>query len=142
MNPLADLAGLRELSVQEAADYVGGDARPKAISQYGSLRDVQAITSKERGLQFVIQDGKVRLVYLGTAALPPVVSNESLTEAYGTGETLRSRQGRRAKLHVAADHGVAWSEQDGELGFVELFAPTTFDRYRDEIYKEPPSFRQ
>jgi hypothetical protein len=56
------------------------------------------------------------------------------------GETLRSRQGKSALMHVVADKGIAWSEDDGEVGFVELFPPTTLNGYQKTIYREPPKF--
>ncbi len=143
MTPLDELVGLRDLDVEQAMAYLGTDDKPVPITGHGALRDVDALTSKERGVQFVFdRDGVLRLVYLGARAVPPQVDHAALVAELGTGEVLRSRQGRRAELHVVAPAGIAWSEEEGELGFLELFPPTTFDRYRDEIYEEPPAFRQ
>ncbi len=141
MSSLDDLLALRDLSVEQAKGYLGGVSLTP-ITGYGALRDVEALTAKERGLRFVIQDQKVRLVYVGAAALPTGMDNGTLVATFGTGEVLRSRQGRRAELHVVPTAGIAWSEEDGVIGYLELFDPTTFDRYREEIYEEPMPFRQ
>jgi hypothetical protein len=56
------------------------------------------------------------------------------------GERLRSSAGKRATVHVQADRGLAVTEEDGEVRYVEVFPPTTFDDYRERIYKPPLKF--
>lgn len=55
---------------------------------------------------------------------------------------LRSRQGKRAMIELDAAHGIAFSSDDDEVGFVELFPPTTAEEYRARIWFEPPAFRK
>jgi hypothetical protein len=56
-------------------------------------------------------------------------------------EWLRSRAGKLSRLRVAADRGIAISEQMGpKVDFVELFPPTTFADYAARLYKEPGAF--
>ena len=61
-------------------------------------------------------------------------------ELGGSGERLRSRFGKDAALYVDARRGVAYAEENGALVALEVFPPTTLDRYRDEIWWEPPGF--
>ena len=136
-----ELVKLRYLDLAGAQALVGEGVGRTPITGYGRLRGVEALTSRERAIQVVLRDDEVRLVYLGAAGLGELTA-EDLEGRFGSGDTLRSRQGRRAWLHVVAPEGVAWSEQDGQLGFVELFPPTTLESYRSDIYEEPPSFRQ
>lgn len=144
MSSLAELLALRELDLDQAAEFLGTspDSR-QPIKGYGALRDVDALDSKDRGIRFLLHGNRIRLVYLGRGALPEGTKNEDLVAvAESNGDLLRSRQAKRARLHVAAGSGLAWSELDGRVGFVELFAPTTLDDYLDQIYEEPPKFIQ
>lgn len=43
-------------------------------------------------------------------------------------------------MHVVAGKDVAWSEEGGEVSFVELFLPTTLAGNKKAIYRKPPKF--
>jgi hypothetical protein len=53
---------------------------------------------------------------------------------------LRSRQGKRAMIELDAQRGVAFSRDDDEVGFVEMFPPTTVEDYRERIWFDPGDF--
>jgi len=141
VSTLDELLSLGGLNVDEAQELLGESAGPTPIAGYQAMQDVEAISSKQRGLMFIVRDGSVVLVYAGPTAVEGIRPDE-LSERFGTGTPLRSRQGRMATLHVVADRGVAWSEENYELGFVELFPPTTIDAYKTEVYLEPPAVNQ
>ena len=53
---------------------------------------------------------------------------------------LRSRQGKRAMIELDAARGLAFSSDDDEVGFIEMFPPTTADDYRDAHLVRAPAF--
>lgn len=143
MITLDQLLLLSGASLADAIDIAGafGEQR-EHITGYQGLNDLEVIVAPG-GERIHVRGNNVVLVYVGSTALPKALTSDSLRTAVGSnGELLPSRQGKLAELHVVADRGVAWSEVDGELGFVELFPPTTLAAYRREIYLQPPVFSQ
>jgi hypothetical protein len=43
-------------------------------------------------------------------------------------------------LHVWPERGVAFSEEDGAVDFLEVFGPTTLADYSERIYEDPGRF--
>lgn len=141
---LEELLALRDHDAAGAAAHVGAgpDAR-KRVTGYQGLRDVDVIDSPEPGIRFVLDGDEVVLVYVGRAGLPEGLTNDQIAAVAGSdGTRLRSRQGKRAWLHVVADAGLAWSELDGQVAFLEAFQPTTLADYMDRIWVEPGPFIQ
>jgi hypothetical protein len=133
--PGANLAAAKEIT------GASGDQRER-ITGYQGLRDLDVIEAPG-GERIHLRHNEVVLVYVGSTALPDGLTSDSLRSAVDSdGDLLPSRQGKLAELHVVADRGIAWSEVDGEVGFVELFPPTTLAAYRREIYQQPPVFSQ
>lgn len=143
MNTILDLAALRGASLADAAAALGADpTRREPVTGYQGLADLEVIDAPD-GTRVFVRGDAVALIYVGPHALPAGLDAAALSEAVGmSGEPLRSRQGKNATLHVAAEQGFAWSEEDGELGFVEVFPPMPLAAYRQQIYREPPLFAQ
>lgn len=130
--PLAETVRITEVDTSER----------QSVTRYQGLRDLEAFSSGQ-GARVFLRGGDVVLVYLGSAALSDGIDHDALVAALGSeGHRLRSRQGKTASMHVVAERGVAWSEHGGEIGFVELFSPTSFADYERDIYAEPPRFRR
>ncbi len=144
MTRLDQMLAWRSLDADGVAAMLGvdvGTRRP--VKGYGALRNVDVLEDKGRGIRFFLDGDHVALIYIGSAGLPAGTDEGVLAGAAGTdGELLRSRQGKTATLHVAARAGMAWSESDGALGWLELFDSTTLEDYRRRIYREPPLFVQ
>jgi hypothetical protein len=142
LTSLTELEGLPGLSLSEAAARLGLDpASREHARNYGSLTNVDSIRAKGSGFRLFARDNKVVLVYVSEAGLPHRANHQALARRAGTGvRTLRSRQGRTAQTYVAAEAGLAWSALGGDIGWIELFPPMSFDAYRETIYKEPPTF--
>ena len=140
---LDDLLTLPGATLDATVAAVGADpATRESVRGYQALTHVDAIEAPD-GATVYARGDEVKLVYLGPDALPGGVSHASLTSAVGAdGQTLRSRQGKSALMHVVAPKGVAWSEDGDEVGFIEVFPPTTFEAYRREIYRRPALFRR
>ncbi|RIJ70512.1 hypothetical protein D1871_18830 [Nakamurella silvestris] len=116
-------------------------AEREEVTGYQSLTDLDVLDGD--GARTFVRGDKVVLVYVGESALPEGTDSETLRDLVGSdGEVLPSRQGRQGKLHVVADKGIAWSELRGDVAFVELFPPTTFEHYRQTVYLPPPAFIQ
>ena len=140
---LQDLLTLPGASLDAAIAVTGADPGTReSVRGYESLKRVDAMEAPD-GTTIYIRGDDVQLVYVGEDALPAGVSHDALVAVAGSeGERLRSRQGKKARMHVVADRGIAWSEERGEVGFVELFPPTTLADYQRTIYREPMPFRR
>lgn len=143
MTTVQQLLALSGATLAGAAEVTGASPdRRERITGYQGLRNLDVIEAPG-GERIHVRGDDVVLVYVGAAALPEGLTSDSLSGAVGSdGDLLPSRQGKLAELHVVADRGVAWSEIDGEIGFVELFPPTTLAAYRRDIYQLPPVFSQ
>jgi hypothetical protein len=140
LQQLLSLPGADLDTVTSLTDASAGQR--ESITGYQGLRDLDVIEAPG-GERIHVRGDDVELIYLGPSAIPAALTSDSLSEALDSeGDVLRSRQGKRASLHVVADRGVAWSEEDGEIGFIELFPPTTLDIYRRRIFQNPPTFAQ
>ena len=54
--------------------------------------------------------------------------------------TLRSRTGADSQLRVYPERGVAYATDGSSVEILEVFPPTTLDRYQAEIYEDPGEF--
>jgi hypothetical protein len=124
---LADLAALREARS-------AGEPTETGVG-YGSMRGLDMVDSP--GAILFFRDGALAVAHV------PAPSLTDAELARFTGEevpSLRSRAGKHARVHVRADEGLAVTEEDGRVRYVEVFPPTTFDDYRDRIHTPPPPF--
>ncbi len=123
------------------AELGAGDADVAPGVSYEGLKGVDRIhvPSAHPGY-FYVSPERVELIYVGEAGLQGVDGADLQGELGGPGEILRSRAGKRSKLHVYPDRGVAFAEQDGRVQILELFHPTTLAGYRDRIYVERGAF--
>ena len=145
MSSLGEIFALREYDVAQAAAYLG--LRPEdrqSWGRYGRLEGLDVLKSETRpGIRFYLQGDEVALVTVGRAALPKDLSDKELEAAASVEpQKRRSRQAKAATLKIAAEDGFAWSSVRGEIGWIELFAPRSFERFLEEIYEEPPKFIQ
>lgn len=135
------LLALRGVDLDVALKLTRASAdQREPITGYQGLTALDVIKAPN-GVRIYVRGDDVVLIYAGRSVLQGQLTDEELAAAVGSaGEELRSRQGKRALLHVAAESGIAWSELDGVVGFVELFPPTDLATYQREIYREPPRF--
>jgi hypothetical protein len=91
---------------------------------------------------FFFQDGRLAVLYVeDPSAHAPDLTREALEAAVGDdAPALPSRAGKRSEVRVAADRGLAVSTSGEGADFVEIFPPTSFEDYRDRIYRKPPKF--
>lgn len=130
--PLAEAVAITQVDASER----------QTVTRYQGLHDLEAFSSSD-GARILLRGDDVVLVYLGRASLAGGIDHAALAAAFDSeGHELRSRQGKTATMHVVAERGAAWSENDGVVGFVELFPPTSLAQYEREIYVEPRPFRR
>jgi hypothetical protein len=125
---LADLAALRD-----AAPPPGGETESGA--GYGSMRGLEMVEAPE-GLLF-FRYGELAVAHVPD---PSLTRDELARFTAGDVPRLRSRAGKHAWVHARADEGLAVTEEDRRVRYVEVFPPTTFDDYRERIHVEPPKF--
>ena len=143
MTTLNDLTRLSGASLETVASATGADLGGReAVDGYQRLKDVDVVETTS-GARVFLRGDQVVLIYVGEDWLPAGTDHQALVKAAGSdGEELRSRQGKSAVMHVVANKGIAWSEDGNEVGFLELFPPTSVDAYRKTIYREPPKFKR
>ena len=142
-NDLDSLIALRELSA--AAIFERLAMPPYAANEHRAYERLSDVTHVHRAeahpAHFYLRGVELVMVYIGDDDFLAPLTLDALREQLGSeGVTLRSRQGKRAHQHVWAERGVACSELDGALGFLEVFPPISHERYLETIYDEPPAF--
>jgi hypothetical protein len=135
---LAHALALRGLTRGELLAQVP-DARVEEDVRYEGLRPVARVRAPELWPGFFYFDGERQaMLYAGD---PEGVAPEELAGELGPdGHELRSRAGKRAVLRVWPEQGVAFSEENGAVDFLEVFAPTTLEDYQARIYEDPGTF--
>lgn len=136
-----DLLALAGASLDVVSIAVGADPGAReSVTGYESLKRVDLLVGSD-GARVFLRGEDVALIYIGEDSLPQGVDHDALVAELGTdGAELRSRQGKSALMHVVADKGVAWSEDGGHVGFLEIFPPTTLKEYQKRIYRKPAKF--
>ncbi|MFP4148775.1 MAG: hypothetical protein ACLFUG_04215 [Nitriliruptoraceae bacterium] len=127
--------------LEEVQALLGPGAEPIPGDEYGRLTD---LTSIEDPTVFpgtlYLADGVVDLVRVGPDDLVSVSRSDLESQLGGDAVGLASRAGKRATLWVHAPEGVAYSEEDGVLHYLEVFRPRPQERYEAELYREPGPF--
>ena len=139
---LDGLIVLRELSRDEVLERFGvGEGDVISGVGYGNLSGLDRIDGGEDfpGHFFFLGPDQV-LLYLGRAALGDADVAELERELGAPAETLRSRTGAESQLRVHPDRGVAYATDGSSVEILEIFAPTTMERYRTEVYQDPGEF--
>lgn len=131
---------LRDLSRDELLKRLGAsrdDVHPGVA--YEGLKDVDRVhVEGAHPAHFYLRGDRVTMIYSGE---PPVGDVAALQEALGgPGTELNSRAGKRAVLHAYPEQGIAFSVQDDEVDFVEVFPPMALERYEAEVYRDPGPF--
>jgi hypothetical protein len=123
------------------AELGAGEADVVPDVSYEGLRNVDRIhgASAHPG-HFYVSPERVELIYVGEAGLEGVDPSELEAELGGPGEILRSRAGKRSKMHVYPERGTAFAEENGHVQILELFHPMTLAEYRDRIYVDRGAF--
>ena len=140
---LADIRRFAGMDEAQAREALGPGTTEDPESDYQNLDELLELDNPAvfPGSIYV-KDGKVRLVYVGDAALEGTTPEDLEAQLDGKPERLRSRAGKSATIRLHADQGVAYSADTSQVHFVEAFPPTTVNAYRSTVYKEPPAFRR
>ena len=141
-NDLDAIIALRELSA--AAIFERLAMPPYAANEHRAYERLSDVTHVHRAeahpAHFYLRGVELVMVYIGDDDFLAPLTLDVLHARLGESVTLRSRQGKRAHQHVWAEQGVACSELDGALGFLEVFPPISHERYLETIYDEPLPF--
>jgi hypothetical protein len=108
---------------------------------YERLRHVDRLRAEAVSPGLFYFDGdELRIVFIpdehteGMSAAP-------LAEELGASEQqLRSRAGKNSRIELHAERGIAYSHDDDQLEFVEVFPPASAQWYVDEVYRDPGEF--
>jgi hypothetical protein len=131
----------RPLAEQRGAIDAGAIS---ADARYGALGGLTLVRDRAYfpGLLYFDGERPVLALVEFPAAVATDLDDAALLAYVGDDvEWLGSRAGKLSSLRVAAERGIAVSEQFGtKVDYLELFPPTTFDDYRERIHVEPPQF--
>ena len=90
-----------------------------------------------------VRDGRAQMVYIPSgAAIEGLTTDELEAELGGEGTRLRSRAGKKFNHYVHPDKGVAYSSDTRHVRFIEVFPPCSLESYKEDIYREPPTFKR
>lgn len=129
---------LRGLSREQVLSRAPDAAVEEGV-RYERLRPVARVRAASLWPGFFFFDGDRQVMLY--AGAPEDVDPDALAAALGPGaHELRSRAGKRAVLRVWPERGVAFSEEDGAVDFLEVFEPTTLAGYSARIYEDPGAF--
>lgn len=139
MSRVGELLALRELTLDEAKDQLGiGADKVESGLRYEGMSDLTL--AHDPGAHpgyFYFRGGRPVMVYVEDAG----IDTESLRAELGEPEaTLRSRAGKGYVHRVYPGRGIAYSSKADDVAFVEVFPPTSLDRYESEIYEDPGEF--
>jgi hypothetical protein len=129
---------LRRLGRAQLLEQAPGASVEEDV-RYERLRPVARVRAPEVWPGYFYFDGDRQvMLYAGE---PDGADPDALAARLGPDAAeLRSRAGKRAVLHVWPRQGVAFSEEGGEVDFLEVFEPTTLEDYESRIYADPGPF--
>jgi hypothetical protein len=129
-----DLLGMRDAALADLR--ARPDADLMADVRYGQMTGLTRLHAPESSPAiFYFRDGR-----LAVARLVHPDEREARELLGESAPELPSSAGKRASVRVRADRGIAVTEEDGHVVYVEVFPPTTFEDYRDRIHELPPKF--
>jgi hypothetical protein len=132
---------LRDLDRATLLDRVGRtEADVRRDVAYQGLEHVDNVTFE--GAEIYLRGDRVALIYGDDLSFESPSASELGQALGGPGTMLASQASKRGVLHVYPERGIAVSEEDDHVQFIEVFPPATLDRYVTEIYREPPRFIQ
>lgn len=113
-------------------------------ASYGALDGLTLVRDRAYFPGHLYFDGEravLALVELPSSVAPELTDEALLALVGDRVQWLQSRVGKPSRLRVAAERGLAISEQLGmKVDYLELFPPTTAEDYRERIYAAPPKF--
>jgi hypothetical protein len=131
--------GERELTLDEAKGTLRlSDDELEHGLRYEGLADVtMAHNAAEHPGRFYFQNGRLVMLYVSEPGIDEATLRRELGEPDAT---LRSRAGKSFVHNVYPGRGVAFSSDGSDVAFVEVFPPTSLQRYEAEIYEDPGEF--
>lgn len=138
---LSDARAFILLSTDEVRRRLGLAAVEENSVKYEQLKN---LTSLKNATVFpgtvYLKNDRVELIYFTRNTLKDLKPADLERELHGEPILLRSRAGKVANLYVHAEAGVAYSAEDDEIHFIEVFRPRPQNAYEAEIYIDPGPF--
>lgn len=141
LNEWLSWQSLTQTNVEEQFEIVGNGITLN--HSYYKLTSVTEVMTK-RGIFYFDTDGSFILLYLSDRKIGRVegVSVKTLRDELGkSSHTLASRGGKATLLQIYPDIGLAFSSDNHDLQFMEIFPPMSFEDYQETFY-EAPLFRR
>jgi hypothetical protein len=136
---LGDLFAVRGLSRDEVAQRFGIEEVVEDV-RYEGLEDVDRLDADALPGHFFFRGDEQVMLYVPQHALEDAHPQALEAEFGEPAAALRSRAGDRSDLLVYPDRGIAFSTNGDRVDLLEIFPPTTLERYKAEIYRDPGEF--
>jgi hypothetical protein len=137
VSAVRELAALRDVSLPDLRERLGG-VEGQGDARYGRMEGLEMLHAPAaHPAIFFFRDGRLVVAHLPDPDFAPDEVRELLGD---DPPRLRSRAGKHAWALVRAEKGLAVTEEDGQIRYVEVFPPTTFEDYRDRIHTPAPHF--
>jgi hypothetical protein len=107
---------------------------------YEQLRPVDCLSPQEFEGHFYFRGDHQVMLYVGRAALAGADLAAVKAELGDPEAKLASRAGSESAFWVYPQRGVAFSTDGSSVELLEVFPPTTLERYKSEIYEDPGEF--
>ena len=141
MSALDEWISLRDTSLAQVRAALGVEHTDLvADAGYGQMEGLTMLHAPDAhpGI-FFFRDGRLAVLRVER---PDVDAGELLARVGEEAPTLRSAAAKRARVHVRAEDGLAVADEAGDVRYVEIFPPTTFEDYRSRIHQPPPKFTE
>jgi hypothetical protein len=139
---LDELLALRDLSRDDLRERFGiGEQQVTPGVGYGRLAGLDRLDNQDSFPGYFFFRGPEQvLLYVGRGALEDADPAALERELGPPAATLRSRTGPESELRVHPERGVAYATDGSSVEILEVFQPTTLERYQAEIYEDPGEF--
>ncbi len=134
------LLDLSEEQLRGRFQIDGGEVH--ADRSYEGLQHVtQYYNPKVFPARVYARDGRVHMVYVPSGPALEGLTPSGLAAQLGSeAAQMRSRAGKEFVHFVHAEQGVAYSGDDQEIIFLEVFPPRSLQTYLAEVYRAPGPF--
>jgi hypothetical protein len=136
---LDELLGLRELD-RAGVEERFGIANVADDVRYEGLAGLDRLDPETLHAHFFFAGDRQVMLYVPEGSLEDAHPAALEAELGPPAAALRSRTGERSAVYAYPERGIAFATDGERVELLEVFRPTTLERYEAEIYRDPGEF--